>query len=452
MKKYFLSAMTKYKSQLNQLFFLISTISIISILFSCEKEPDKFGLEILPTDENFNIKVDTTFNILATTVKFDSIITYLPQDSSFNVYNSVIVGNYTDNIVGSSQSSLLMNFYPDTLTSVFKNLTQVDSLVFYIKLSSIYGDTLSDLQFDIWELQKSLSYKSKYSSNISESEYKNINSLVQSKVLKYNDSIKIRIDNDVFINKLVNITPADSFSIANIIKFQEYFKGLYLEVKSPSDPKVFVTINPWKSSGKFYTRLRMYYRSNDNKDTLSLSYNIYTPVSKFIHDYTGTAIETALQDNELNQKVTYVEGIGGLGTRIRIPELSKWADKAPVSINKAELIIPIESIDGIPSGLYPRKLCIKTYQNDSSKYIEYGFGQTFLGGGYDSIKGGYVFNLTKHVQKIANSKLRGPVVENTDFIIMVDGYKRELPFSFKKTALNFSTGKRANLNITYSKQ
>jgi hypothetical protein len=192
----------------------------------------------------------------------------------------------------------------------------------------------------------------------------------------------------------------------------------------------------------------MYYHNTELGDT-SFNYRVRigtVRLNNFVHSYTGTPVETALQDAEPGQKISYVQGMAGVGSRIHIPSLASWiSDKKPAAINKAVLVVPVNQAD---TSLLPKRLAIMAISNTGHRsLIEYGFGQTFIGGLYDAKNKVYTFNLSKHLHNLVNNQL-----ENTDFIIVADSYKVNLTNSLSRVSLDFSPGKGAKLYITYSKQ
>ena len=443
--------MIKFRSQLNQLVILSSAIIFFSILSSCEKEPDELGLGVLPGDDYFLVKTDTIKDILATTVRLDSIRTFTPDSSVKALYHSIL-GDYTNPLYGNSKASLLVNYYPDldSAKQTFGTNPKVDSLIFYLSYDSVMGDKNTNMHFRISELKKTLSYKEQYYSDIDTSIYKD--RLIIDTIVQFKDTLlKIKIKDPEFISKLINIPLA---SQETLTKFQEYFKGFYIETRRESGDGILAYVNLNLNS---YSRLSLYYHNNTDTSEFRYNYqrltvsgiqNVTVRVNKFSHDYTGTPVETALQNTELSQKTTYVQGLAGVSTRIRIPGISSWkANKKPVAINKAELIVPIDTTNN-DTLFYPKRLSIMAISSTGKRsYIEYGFGPTFIGGVYDPGKKVYTFNLAKHLHKIANDGF-----ENTDLVIVADGYKPFVTNSLSRVPLDFSPGKGAKLYVIYSKQ
>ena len=446
--------MIKFKSQLNQLISLSSVILLIVLFASCEKEADSLGKDILPGQDNLLIKLDSSATILATTVNFESVLSYSPDTASIErpypprpIY---VLGDYTNPEFGYTKASMILNFYPDSATYSFGDGRKADSLSLQLKLDSLFGNKSADVEFSIYELKKGVSFRSFYNSNLSEVEYKG--NLVASKTMKFNDTVKIKLDQDL-ANRIVQIPASAKNDAEGMLSFQQSFKGLYIEVKSAS-PGLYMLFDPWRHSSRTVprheTRLTLYYQ-NSTTDSLKYQYFVDTRVNNFSHNYTNTPVAAALQNPDLGQKITYVQGLSGLGTRISIPDLAKWKDLAPVSISRAELVIPVASMASVSDSIYPKGLYIKAVKTGENNFdfIEYGFGQTFLNGAYNSAKKAYIFNLAKHIQKIANSKFSLTQVENTDLMILADNYKEGLTNSFGNVGLNFSGAK---LYIIYSKQ
>jgi hypothetical protein len=439
--------MIKLKSQLNQIVSFSTVILLITFFASCEKEPDGLGLGVLPGQDNLTIKLDSSASILATTVKFESMPSY---DTTSVGYPDYILGEYANPVFGLTKASLIVNFHPDTIKYSFGDGKKADSLVFQLKLDSLFGDPSSNIEFKIWELKKGISLYSSYNTNLPEEEYKG--TLVATQIMKYNDTLKIKLDKDL-ADRIIQIPSPASKDTAGLFSFQDKFKGLYIEARSTA-PGLYLSLDPWKNSQgnvtRHETKLTLHYQNTAN-DSLKQFYYVNTRVSKFTHDYTGTPVASALQNNDLDQKITFVQGLAGLGTRISIPDISKWKDLSPVSISKAELVIPVSPMASVGDTIYPKGLFIKTVKTgvNNFDFIEYGFGQSFLNGKYNSEKKAYIFNLAKHIQKIANSKFSLTQVENTDLMILADSYRVGLTNSFSNVALNFAGAK---LYVIYSKQ
>lgn len=428
----------------NQLYWLllICIIVVFAVSFSsCERDPDELGLAVLPGEDNFIIQTDTLYDILGSTVKRDSILSFDP-DSGIKVFYNSILGDYTDATFGNSKASLLLNFYPDldSANQSFGTNPGVDSLVFYLSYHSVLGN--SNMHFKIFELNKYLSYIEKYYSNINPDLF--TDRLIKDTIIQFKDTLlRIKITDPDLLNKLINIP---STAQENLAAFQNYFKGFHIETQAESGNGVLAYVNPWSYTSP--SKLVLYYK-NDVEDSLFFNYNVEVGtvrVNKFSHTYTFTPVAAALLNPEPGQNITYVQGMGGVGTRIRIPSLASWVTKKPVSVNKAELVIPVD-ITNADTLFRPQRLSMMAVSPQGVySSIEYGFGQTFIGGIYDRSKKVFTFNLAKHLQKIANG-----LVENTDLIIVADGYRSNVTNSLSQVTLDFSPGKGAKLSIIYSK-
>lgn len=457
MTKYYRNRMIKLniKDQLKKIFFFSLPLILTGIFISCEKDPDELGLNIIPDENSFFAQTDTVTGIIATTMIRDSIIFFYPDTSISTKYlYNVIIGDYSDVNYGNTKGSLLFNFYADSLNHDFGSSTVVDSLILYIQLSSVFGEKNASMSLRVSELNQSLSYRKIYYSTINENEYKG--ALLIDTAVQFKDTalLRISIKNKDFISKLLNAPKTTDTSLLSYnLHLQEYLKGLYLEAVKTTDKGALAYIHPW-SYNTDASKLVLYYKNakNTNKVTYGLLKGSVR-VSSFKHNYTGTPIASALQYSELGQKITYVQGMSGVSTRLRIPNFTKWADLAPAAINKAELTIPAIDTTIESSANFPKRLAIMALDSEGKRsYIEYFYGQTFLDGVYNANKNIYTFNLTLHLQSLVKRKLLGLPIEDTDFIIIVDGYKPGFTNSTSRVPLDFSAEKGAKFVVTYSKQ
>ncbi|NJO70345.1 MAG: DUF4270 domain-containing protein [Bacteroidetes bacterium] len=248
MTKFFRKPMIKIKNRLIQL-FCINALIISGIFVSCEKEPDSLGFGILPGEENINAKFESDSNIVATTIKLDSILSFYPDslfgyESSFNrlkIRN--ILGDYLDPFWGRTQSSMLINFIPDSADHNFGTNPVVDSLVLFLEYDSVYGDKTTNMELTISELSQGLDFRKTYFSNINAASYKG--NVVANSNIQFKDSLlKIKINGPssvALISKLLNV-PTENQS--TIYQFQQHITGLWIDVKSLSTPGVWCMLIP----------------------------------------------------------------------------------------------------------------------------------------------------------------------------------------------------------------
>ena len=143
----------------------------------------------------------------------------------------------------------------------------------------------------------------------------------------------------------------------------------------------------------------MYYKNST--DTSNFIFNINSVaanVNRYEHDYSNTKVQYQFTDTVQGQQNAYAQSLAGTRVRIRFPDLELRKDSNKIAINKAELIIPIET--GSDSKFAPiSTLSLKARRKGSS--TEY----LISSGVYDASKKQYTIEMTKTVQQFILNKL-----------------------------------------------
>jgi hypothetical protein len=109
------------------------------------------------------------------------------------------------------------------------------------------------------------------------------------------------------------------------------------------------------------SRLTVHY-ANDSTDIDSIEGPDFTwatfPITEFTsqkinlfeHDYTGTPIESIIDQEDTPTPFVYVQGMNGVNTKIRFTAMEEWLEGGKVAINSAKLIFDVvpEEQGGIP--------------------------------------------------------------------------------------------------------
>lgn len=399
---------TKFFTRL--FFFSGAAFSIILIINACAKEPDTLGRDLLPSSDNIHVKVDSTTRITSYTISGRKVMT-----SANDFY---ALGSMKDSVFGYSSASLLTQIHPRVLLSS-DSIATIDSLVLYLATNDsldgyYYGNRSSQLTLRVFELNQKMNADSSYFSDINPSEYYDAAAEIAHKTFTPADSlIRIRIYNSEFMNKF--LTAPDS-TFKSLSKFAEQFYGLYFNVDQVSEGGGYSYIN---MSG-YDTRLTLYFNGND---TASYGYEMaFTSayaarVNAFTHDYTGFPVAQYL--DKPGDSLMYIEGLAGSGGRISFPDLQLWQNKGDsITINKAELILPVENIfyPALTSDDYPPKLSLYTVGADSSYQFPYDYlidnSGTYFNGNYDVTRKAYIFNIGFHLQSYISGK-----IENSDMVL-----------------------------------
>lgn len=429
--------------------FMLSVLFLM-VLLSCKKEG-----ELYPefNNENLSIHFSDTLNIITSLVKDDSIPTL---NASTN-----LVGIYNDAVFGPASASF---FTEVTLAGVnvnFGTTPVIDSVVLTMKYTNsagLYGISNLPLSYDVYRLNEQFTKSEYYSKDTLTHDATTLGSItftpkmdttvlvIQNGDTTYQDAhLRIPLSNTFGQEILDYGKGADK--IDDNIEFQNLVKGLYI---APSSSVNTTTLNANEGSILYFdmnsslSTLTVYY-SNELGGEKSYSFIINSESKKFNHfehNYTNTEIEKQLTGLAYDSTLTYVQAMGGVKTKLQIPNLKNLGLDGKIIINKAEIIfnvsdaifttIPTLALTGIKSDGQPTFL------------IDYFEGQPYFGGTYNSEKKTYTFNIARHIQDLINNGTTdyGLYLIATSSSIIAN---RSIINSFKHPSNNIK------LNITYSK-
>lgn len=381
------------------IFFLIVSLS------SCYKPAGQIGDEIQPDQSKLRIFYSDTTTVNAYSVPEDSV------RSDELTRNQL--GSIADPVFGSTVSSFYTQFSLSSLSQSFGTNPVMDSIFLYLYYDGFYGDTATQLKVGVYEMEDSINIDSKYYSNINKAVYPT-DYANYSFYPKPGDSIIVAGDtlppmlrinlsaNPALGEKLLS-APAEA--MASNEAFHEYFKGLY------------VTTDPVGSNGSIlyfnllesFSRLIIHFK-NDEADSLYYNFLINSQsarVNRYQHDFsTGSA---ALQqqvvngDTALGAQQYYVQGIGGIKSVIKFPNIREWSKLGNVAVNEAKLILG--GAEKPPYNGSPSKVIVVQITEDGSYTVlsdNLEFGDYF-GGTYKSSTNEYQFRITSYIQSIISN-------------------------------------------------
>jgi len=397
--------MTKYIIQ--YVFFLALITGLIS---SCKKKtPENIGLDLLPDVDLLNATFTDTATLVTHTVKDDSLKT--------DEAAPLLLGNINDPIFGITRSSIFTQFSLPTTNPSFGANPVLDSAVLSLAYNSgQYYGTLDPQKFEVYELSEMMSIGSSYYSNTM-LQYQTTQQIgsatitpdVTNTIMVGTDTfpahLRIKLSGGFFQNFLTNSNYTSSYnSNAN---FQTAFKGIY--IKSSSDTTNAGAIL-YMNITDTYSRLTLYYKN----DTDTLLHSYYFDISKtdcarfshFEHVYTPASdISSQLSTaNTIQASYVYVQPMAGVRTKITMPYLSDFFKNGRVTINKAELILPVEPSSVSTAFSAHAKLVATIADNTLGPVVmpDYFEGATYFGGDYDATNKVYKFNIARYVQQVLN--------------------------------------------------
>ena len=431
---------------------LICTLVLLTciVLCSCKDEHTPIGEDILGN------LVDTEFTDTITLQAYS----FLEDTVNTTNTSANILGHTFDPVFGKSSAGIYTQLALSGSAVNFGDHPVIDSLVLTLQLSGYYGDTNSYVGIRVHQLSEALDSQAQY--------YQNSTVNYDPTPLNYNlTGYTIRPSSTVVVDTSVlgahlRVRLSDQFGqyllnhqndLNN--QFQNFLKGLYIEAVSHTGNDGYMLLTNMTSA---LSGMTLYYHNEDGQKqryTFACSDNCirFTHID---HTYSSSGssdfIQEVLQGQaSLGDKVLFIQGGGGVKTRISFPYLENTFAKFNnrVFIHRAELVItnaqPNEKIFVQPTiltlqGIRKSDNAIRFLPDD-----DYYTNTNYFGGTYDASKSEYRFRITKYVQQLilqqgnwsnaVNLIVRGSAVRPHRLVL--DGTDTESPT-------------RLRLEITYS--
>lgn len=423
----------------------LAFIALVLSLSSCYNEPDFIGGNLIPQGDLASIKIDTSFELSAYTVKTERV-----DSISSSGFTYATLGCLNSPIFGKTKADFLTKVLLSTTRGskpLFGTSPEIKSLTLSFSLNSFYGDKKTILNAKLYELKDTLSdYYYYYGLEPIDKDVLYYPTQIGTAIYTGDTLLTFVIDN-VIGQKILN-ADLDSATVASNANFTNYFKGFYVTcddiVGSNGVMYFFDFINT-------ATTMKLTYIKPDKTDTTyTFSIGSTQPPARynhFSHDYTQAnplyKIKN-LDETEIQDSVFYVESLAGVKGLIKLDGIEEWLKKMPIAINYAELRIEPENYIGMPKDstvdiLYysvdKRGLTSTQDQNIASDQSEPTYAK------YNKAKKYYAINLTTHIQSI----LAGKVTDKSIYITP------SLASSGRTVLRSGSHSKRMKLIITYTK-
>lgn len=419
---------------------------ITMALFSSCNEPDIIGLEVLPANDKLNISYNDTFPVIAYSIKEDSI------RSDKTVLN--LLGNYNDPVFGRTAAGFYTQIRLSSNNVDFGTSPVADSLVLTLAYKGYYGK-LRKLNIKVFELLEDIYKDSTYYSNkVLNTDNQPLADLslipapgdsVVVDTQKYAPHLRIKLSMGLaqkFLNESLSANMNDNEH------FLPFFKGLYVTttfVNSEGAILYFDLMN-------VLSQVTLYYK-NDSNDSLKYNFVINDNCARFnaFNHYNYTNANPSLQqqingDTLLGDSLLYLQSMSGLKVKLKFPNFKAYCENNKIVLNKAELIIPVETDDSQSKYPLPEKLTlVRLNETGQIAYlIDQYEGETYFKGIYDETINGYSFTITRHLQNIILNN-----IQDYGLYLMVSGSGinagRALLRGTRRSDNNFK------LKITYTK-
>jgi hypothetical protein len=435
------------KSTSNPLRGILALIILSAVfLFSCNKEPDLIGLDLLPEGDRLGANFMDTTTIVAYSVYEDSVLT------SGMTYG--VIGSIYDPVFGKTTASLYSQIRMTTNAPTFGSNPVVDSVVLVLPYYGIFGDTTALQTFKVYELSGSLVADKNYYSN--NAGIDTLSMLAEKTFLpRVNDSVlvdtvtntkvipQLRLRfNPLFASRILNATAAD---LADNDKFVEYFKGIVITVDEENTPGKgsLVSFNLTSTT----SRLKMYYHNASDTTVYDFGMAASARFNKYEHyGYTEASPDFKTQlngDTAQGRQQLFIQAFGGVKVKLRFPYLKKWAADQKIAINDAQLIM--SNADLTSKFDAPTQLTLRGIISDTTQSIlvDENEGIAYFDGLYNDSKG-YRFRVSRYIQQFLI-----PATEDKGLYLFVPGAS----YYGNRLILNgtASASGKMKLAITYTK-
>jgi hypothetical protein len=331
-------------------FFLILSVSALFCLSSCNKA-SLLGLDVQPENDLIDAQYVDSLTLLTQATDGDSLRT----DGNW-IASNFFLGKYQDPIFGQSSASIYSqvrlisnapNFGKDPVCE------SVTLSLLYDTLSGMYGKKQVHKQtLSVYELIDNLDIASAYYSN--QHKAKGSTDLANY-VFTPNPKKSVIVDKDTLVPQVRIPLPAsfgqkilslDSTSLATNENFMKIIKGFYITTENttglaPSEGNLMQFL---MASSTLAIRYKYKVGTTTVDSTYKLTLAGCARFMHFEHPYkTGgnpsPDLLKQLSTSTVQNDVCYVQGMGGVKTRVKIPNIVKWGQKDFIAINKAELLI-----------------------------------------------------------------------------------------------------------------
>ncbi len=378
-------------------------------LFACKREPNTIGANLIGSSNNLGLVFDTTVNMVAYTVKMDSI-----ETKNFSVYG---LGKINDPDMGITRSDLVFQYNLPNNSFTWGGTTNFDSLVLQLRfadLNAFYGDLNQVHTLKVYELNEDLSIDSSYYhsrkyviNNTEIGSWTGKFNLTDTTTIKLGSQtfylpphIRIQMSN-TFAQKLIQAEAAGSFT--STTNFKKAFKGFVVidetDLATNKGGIAYIRLNSNVSA------LTAYY-----KDSLEADFPIIGGSEVAANAISHVASPLNLLQESFagsHRDSLAVQSLFGTKIRIELPDLiNKFGDKK-IAINGAEMVFTVLGDNGgfqLPERLQLVASDTLGY-NIFTKDLAYESAAYYGGGLYAGKE--YRFNIARHMQYLLDEYKTG---------------------------------------------
>ncbi|OFX19209.1 MAG: hypothetical protein A2041_10800 [Bacteroidetes bacterium GWA2_31_9b] len=388
-----------YTKNIAKQFLVYISVLFLLFSFSCKDDANLIGADLIPETDKIGIYIDTTLSFSG----------YLLNDEDYTTKNLTYfyLGELNDPYFGKTDASFASQ-YILTSTSVTFVGAEVDSVVLYLEIDSIYGEFDKTKNINAYLLSNNLysSIDSIYLTSTPLADYYNSGGLISTGTSYQGDTlVRIGLTNS-FGDFL--IPPVDSiYYYRTVEKFLEKYKGLALVYEGTSNIGGLLKIAITSTNSE----IKLYYKKpnlEDETDTLIYTYKFNTGIryNNIERDFSSGIINDFIEnDSTLNDTLLFMQGLGGMTSKIVMSNLYNFPDEYQYSIINANLTIPVFQ-DANMSKLTPPDNLFFIYNVDSDLYQIEDYNGKLFSGAYNETKQEYSFDISLHLKDLLNGEIK----------------------------------------------
>lgn len=320
--------------------FLSFTSGLLAItLFSCEKGDRDAGLDVLPGNENIKVKYFDSLQLEAYSMEANTLNGYGQSYQS--------IGRYVSPIFGESAASFVTVF--KEITKLEKVTLTIDTVFLYLSPYKCFPDTSGQLRLEAFPLTRVLKGGYTYPSFDISNHFEEGTSVISSEVVDISQ-----------IQKKCKIRLTEEFGRKLLTDTNFVFNGLYIRALDVADNQFVMAV---ELSDTMRTKIVIHYTK-----FITDTNNIVTDtiVSKQVIHPEASSLTLASHQHPLQlpiyspdvpysgmQEDVYIQGMAGLMTQVTFNGLMQWLKTKHLSINKAELELPIRNYNSADTATYP---------------------------------------------------------------------------------------------------
>ena len=386
---------------------LITFATLLLIDNACKKDPYQVGIDLLPATDTLTIKTSDTASFVAYSVLQDSIRT---DETSLN-----ILGSMVDPIFGTTTAGVYMQYRLSAEAPDFGTNPVFDSIILQIPYGSIYGDTNALQTLTVYEMSGDINPDSAYFSTTTVPTYGTPLAIYTYKPARYDslvvgkDTVSPRIR--INLNKLSNyfgnkLLTAPASVLNSNVNFLQFMKGLYIQSSRAGYGGALMSYDPTNVN----SNIAMYFHN----DTVPHHFNfIGTALSARFnhfdhHQYVNAIPELRQQviqhDTSLGKNNLYIQGLGGIRIRLRMPFLNSFGKSGKIAINTAQLTISNAETDTTYSPIARLTLVAVDSAGNVHFIVDANEGNSYFGGYYNSKAHVYRFRISRYMQQVIDGK------------------------------------------------